>query len=66
MCIENSKLFLSFSFMYLNVLLACIPCEKSGAHGGQRVSDLLELGLQMSVSCHVGARKQTLVLCKSS
>lgn len=65
MCIEDSKLFLFFlfSFMYLNVLLACVPRVWSGAHGGQRVSDLLELELQMSASCRVGARKQTLVLC---
>ena len=39
----------------------------AGAHGGQRgVSGLLELELQTFVSQHIGARKQTWVLCKSN
>lgn len=36
-------------------------------HGGQKsASDLLELELQMVVSCHVGAGNQTWVPQKSS
>lgn len=41
----------------------CVPV----AHGNQeRVTDILELALQMAVSCYVGVRNQTLSLCKSS
>lgn len=38
-----------------------------GALGDQkRVSDLLELNLQMDVKYHVGTGNRTLVLCKNS
>lgn len=34
--------------------------------GALRSQDTLELELQVVTSCHVGAKKQTLILCKSS
>lgn len=39
-------------------MYVCVPV----AHGNQeRVTDILELALQMAVSCYVGVRNQTLV-----
>lgn len=38
----------------------------AGANGGQRRQNPLELESQMVVSCHVGARNQTMVLRKNS
>jgi hypothetical protein len=56
-------------FYVFDVLLALCLCAKcvTGACGGQkRTLDLLDLELLMTVSCHVGARNRTQVLCKSS
>jgi hypothetical protein len=40
-------------------------CMSTGS-GQKRVSDPLELDLQMAVNHHVGAGKQTQVFCRSS
>jgi hypothetical protein len=37
----------------------CVPPIKSTQEGQKKASNSLELGLQMFVSCHVGARNQT-------
>ena len=44
------------------VCITCVP----GAYGGPKASDPLNLELQMVVSCHVGAGKQTNALYKST
>lgn len=50
-----------FACVCICVLQAC------GAHGSQkRASDLMELELQVVVSCHVGAGHQTWVLYRST
>lgn len=54
-----------FIFEFLKVLCVCFICMyvcttcMPGALGGWKVSDSVELELQMVVSCHVGAWNQT-------
>lgn len=50
--------FLNGVSLYVLMCASCVP----GDSGGQKVSDLLWLELQLVVSRHVGARNQTQVL----
>ena len=54
--------------MGMNVLPVslCTTCMSDVCGGQKRVSDPVELALQMVMSCPVGAGKKTLVLCKSN
>lgn len=53
---------IDFPFICVGICLhAC-----SAWRGQKKASDSLELELQTIVSCHVGARNQTLILCKSN
>jgi hypothetical protein len=47
-------------------IYVCVLYAYSTHRDQRRVSDPLELELQLSVSCHVGAGNGTRVLCKSS
>ena len=44
----------------------CASCVCSADRDKTRLSDLLELELQVVVSCHVGAGNATQVLCRES
>jgi hypothetical protein len=53
-------LFLFYVYECLTCMFVCIPCVRLVSGGGQReVLDLVELELQMVVSCQVGAGKGT-------
>lgn len=54
--------------MYMSICLrvyVCVPRACHALRGRKRASYPLGLELQMVQSCHVGARSQTQVLCKS-
>lgn len=64
----RSTFFQRLSFLLLYVygckyVCLCTTCM-SGAHGGQKVSDPLELESQMLVSCHMGSGNGTWILCR--
>lgn len=72
MSIEPSRT-LFFQIYFLVCVCVCVFClhvcvctmGMSDAHGGeQRALALLELDLQMVVSCHVGAGNRTWILCE--
>jgi hypothetical protein len=52
--------------MNMDVLPACMSVYHGACRGQNKVSDILELELQMVVSHHVGAEAQTQVLYKSN
>lgn len=63
-------IFLKMCFLNVQVCFAyiyvCIPCVYVACGGQEKVSDSLELKLQMVVSHYADARNQTWVFCKSS
>lgn len=62
-CLLN---FIVGAWVFLPVCNLCITCEPSAKGNERRVSDILDLGLQVIVSCHVGAEYQAQALRKSS
>lgn len=70
--VENIVSFKKSIYFYLMHKCMCLhicmlTTKVPGTHGGQkRLSDSLELGLQIAVSHNVHAETQTWVLCKSS